>query len=116
MCVWTSFLIFIFNFVGAFLCVTEYGSVIVCLYVPFLWFVLMFILCFWLCFVVMVLGMTLFFVFKFIDVLVFRMLFDFVVVFELLCVLLRALLIPHTRVCGLSRGGCINVLVFKVFL
>ena len=34
--------------------------------------------------------------------------------FVLLFVLLKTLLIPHTRVCGLSRGGCINVLMFCV--
>ena len=62
------------------------------------------------CFIVLVSAKATFF-FKLLNVLVFRVLVDFGFVFGLLYVFLKTILIPHTRVCGLSRGGRINVFV-----
>ncbi len=55
--------------------------------------------------------------FRFVILLVFRVLIvlSFVFDFRVFLVLLETLLFPHTRVCGLCRGGCSNVFGFMFF-
>ena len=102
------------EFIGACLCGVGYVS---CLYVLLLWIILVHTLRFWLCLIVLVMGMVILLILKFINVLVFGLLVNFGFAFMLkrLFVLLGAILIPYSRVCELTRGECINVLVFMIF-